>query len=98
MYRGLFAIQAEAMNFRGKELADAYQAKRDVEEKDKVRYYPVHPVHPIHLMPYRGLYFMSCPTHLFCVLIALYFLVIIFSAPCFAGIFLRVIILFGVVI
>ena len=25
------------MKFRGKELADAYQAKRDVEEKDKVR-------------------------------------------------------------
>lgn len=24
------------MNFRGKELADAYQAKRDVEEKEKV--------------------------------------------------------------
>lgn len=26
------------MKFRGKELADAYQAKRDVEEKDKVRF------------------------------------------------------------
>lgn len=24
------------MNFRGKELADAYQAKRDLEEKEKV--------------------------------------------------------------
>ena len=36
----LYAVrysQAEAMKFRGKELADAYQAKRDVEEKDKVR-------------------------------------------------------------
>ncbi|CAM9990966.1 unnamed protein product, partial [Ectocarpus fasciculatus] len=28
--------KAEAMKFRGQELADAYQAKRDVEEKDKV--------------------------------------------------------------
>eukprot|EP00904_Undaria_pinnatifida_P002449 jgi/Undpi1/12204/HiC_scaffold_5.g01880.m1 len=28
--------KAEAMKFRGKELADAYQAKRDVEEKEKV--------------------------------------------------------------
>lgn len=30
--------QAEAMNFRGKELSDAYQAKRDLEEKEKVRF------------------------------------------------------------
>ena len=28
------------MNFRGKELSDAYQAKRDVEEKEKVRELP----------------------------------------------------------
>lgn len=28
--------QAEAMSFRGKELSDAYQAKRDLEEKEKV--------------------------------------------------------------
>lgn len=29
------------MNFRGKELADAYQAKRDLEEKDKVMFFHV---------------------------------------------------------
>lgn len=32
----LVDAQAEAMSFRGKELADAYQARRDLEEKDKV--------------------------------------------------------------